>query len=317
MKLQDVLISVFAVFSVLLLGAGILLLDRPGDMAEPVLIAETQQEIVDEAIQPIPLTIDLDERKVALGRDLFHDTLLSADGTVSCASCHTLSHGGVDGSQVSTGINGTSGIINAPTVYNSAFNFRQFWDGRADTLEDQINGPLSNPGEMGTDWKTVLARLNADTDYRQAFGAIYPDGVTRANTEDALAVYQRSLITPNSRFDRYLRGDHMAITPEEKEGYRLFRAYGCIACHQGTNVGGNLYQRFGIMADYFADRGNITIADLGRYNTTGREEDRHVFKVPGLRNVALTAPYFHDGTAENLHEAVRTMGYYQLGRDLT
>jgi cytochrome c peroxidase len=162
----------------------------------------------------------------------------------------------------------------------------------------------------------LLATLRADSDYRRAFAAIYGGDIRREQILDALAAYQRSLVTPNARFDRYLRGEPGAITPEEEHGYRLFKAYGCIACHQGANVGGNLFQKFGIFADPFAGRDAATRADLGRFTITGDEADRHVFRVPSLRNAALTAPYFHDGSAKSLEEAVEIMARNQLGRTL-
>jgi cytochrome c peroxidase len=271
---------------------------------------------VGEAIEPLPQTVALDDRKVLLGQRLFHDARLSADGTVSCASCHNLDMGGVDRLPRSVGIQGQEGSINAPTVFNSGFNYRQFWDGRASSLEDQIDGPLQNPREMGSTWAHALATVVSDPQYRTDFAAVYPNGIDMASVKNALATFERSLITPNSRFDRYLRGDESALTVEELRGYKLFRQVGCVSCHQGMNLGGNLYQKFGIMDDYFSVRGHVTEADLGRYNTTRRDEDRFVFRVPSLRNVAVTAPYFHDASAATLEEAVRVMARYQLGKNM-
>ncbi|MFO1349648.1 MAG: cytochrome-c peroxidase [Gammaproteobacteria bacterium] len=265
-----------------------------------------------EPIQPLP-QVQLDAAKVELGKRLFHDSRLSKDNTLSCASCHSLDKGGTDQSRVSTGVGGAKGPINAPTVLNSGFNFRQFWDGRADTLEDQAAGPVHNPIEMASNWPEVIGKLGQDPHYPNDFAKLYPDGIQGKNIQDAIATFERSLTTP-SRFDDYLNGDANAITAEEKQGYENFKKYGCIACHQGTNVGGNMYQYFGVMGDYFKDRGNETKADLGRYNVTGKEEDRHKFKVPSLRNIALTAPYFHDGSAQTLDDAVKIMVKYQLGR---
>ncbi|MGH7788549.1 MAG: cytochrome-c peroxidase [Candidatus Binatia bacterium] len=270
-----------------------------------------------EPIRPIPLTVELDQRKVRLGGQLFHDPQLSRDGRVSCASCHDLARGGVDHRPRSIGIDGAEGEVNAPTVLNSGFNFKQFWDGRADTLEAQVDGPLQHAKEMGSSWAVVISRLSGSAEYAQAFAAIYPDGVTAANVKDAIAVFERSLFTPHARFDQYLRGDDDVLTADEVEGYRLFKSRGCVSCHQGIGVGGNMFQVFGVMADYFAERGNVTTADLGRFNVTQDEADRHVFKVPSLRNVALTAPYFHDGSAPTLEAAVEVMGTYQLGRPLS
>lgn len=269
-----------------------------------------------EPIRPVPLSLPLDARKVSLGKKLFHEPMLSKNNQVSCASCHDLQKGGTDQRIHSLGINDSKGAINAPTVFNSGFHFKQFWDGRADTLEDQVDGPMQNELEMGSTWPEIVAKLQAAPAYAKAFKEIYPDGLQRQNVKNAIAEFERSLFTPNSRFDKYLRGDDQAITEDEKEGYKKFKTYGCITCHQGVNVGGNMFQPLGIMGDYFADRGNITESDLGRFNVTGNEEDKHVFKVPGLRNIALTAPYFHDGSAPTLEAAVATMAKYQLGREL-
>ena len=268
----------------------------------------------DEPIKPIPLEIKLDGKKVALGEKLFHDKRLSKDNSIACVSCHGLNTGGVDRQAVSTGIGGKKGNINAPTVFNSGFNFRQFWDGRATSLEEQAVGPVHNPLEMGSNWQEVVAKLGKDEALAAQFKQSYADGVQSKNIQDALAVFQRSLITPNARFDKYLRGDKTALTADEHKGYQLFKSYGCVACHQGVNAGGNMFQLFGVMGDYFAKRGNVTEADNGRYNATKNEADKHMFKVPSLRNVALTAPYFHDGSAKTLSDAVDVMFRYQLGR---
>jgi cytochrome c peroxidase len=266
-----------------------------------------------EPITPLPESISLDANKVALGNRLFHDTRLSKDNSVACATCHVLSKGGVDGLPRSLGVGGQEADINAPTVFNSGFNFKQFWNGRAASLEDQIDGPTSNPKELGSGWPEIISKLRQDEYYVSEFSKIYGDFIQPNHVKDAIATFERSLITPNSRFDRYLKGDRHALAPKEIEGYQKFKSYGCIACHQGVNVGGNMYERLGIMDNYFKDRGNITPADLGRFNVTGNMNDAYVFKVPSLRNVALTAPYFHDGSAITLGQAVVTMGKYQLG----
>lgn len=269
----------------------------------------------DEPLHPLPPTPALAPEKVALGRLLFNDVRLSADNSISCASCHSLERGGVDGRPGSIGVGGAIGGINAPSVLNAAHNFRQFWDGRAGTLEEQAGGPVINPIEMASTWPQVLDKLGADLALKRTFERLYPDGLTPGNIRSAIADFERTLPRP-ARFDRWLRGDDAALTADELAGYRLFKRHGCIACHQGVNVGGNLYQRFGVMANYFATKKAITTADLGRYNVTGRDEDRHLFKVPSLRNVARTAPYFHDASAATLEEAVNIMGRYQLGIDL-
>lgn len=268
----------------------------------------------DEPIKPIPPMPSLDKRKVELGDRLFHDKRLSKDNSLSCAGCHNLARGGVDGLATSVGIGGAKGPINAPTVFNSSLNFRQFWDGRAASLEEQAAGPVHNPMEMGSDWAEVLVKLSRDNELVDRFKALYSDGLQAKNIQDAIAVFERSLTTPNARFDKYLKGDKSALSPVEVRGYQLFKAYGCVACHQGVNMGGNMFQTFGVMGDYFGRRGNVTKADLGRYNVTKSDTDKHVFKVPSLRNIALTAPYFHDGSAATLNDAVEVMFRYQLGR---
>ncbi len=290
-------------------------------------ISPEQQPIIatisTEPIQPIPLELKLDEKKVELGDQLFHDPQLSGNNSISCASCHALNQGGTDRLARSIGIQGTAVPVNSPTVYNSGFNFRQFWDGRARTLEEQIEGPINAEAEMGSNWPDIVSKLKQSPEYTYLFNQTYTDGINRDNIKNAIATFERSLNTPNSRFDRFLRGDESALTSEEKEGYRRFKEYGCVSCHQGINVGGNMFQTFGVMRDYFKESvtkkqsGVISKADLGRYNVTGKEEDRYVFKVPSLRNASLTWPYFHDGSATSLEEAVLIMGQYQLGRQLS
>ncbi len=268
-----------------------------------------------EPIKPIPDEIEVHAEKAALGRELFHDPRLSRDDTISCASCHDLRSGGDDGRRVSVGIEGQAGLINSPTVFNSGLNFKQFWDGRAGTLEQQIDDPVQSPLEMGSLWPDVVAKLYQDRDYPRRFKALYPDGISRDSIRNAIAEFMRSLNTPNGRFDRWLKGDEEALDRVEKHGYALFKYYGCVSCHQGANVGGNMFQVFGVLNEYFRKRGNITEADLGRYNVTGNPADRHAFKVPSLRMAARTAPYLHDGSAATLRDAVDAMFEFQLGRD--
>ena len=268
-----------------------------------------------EPIKAIPAEVDVNAEKVALGRALFHDPRLSKDDTTACVSCHDLGNGGDDGRRVSIGVEGQPGTINAPTVFNAGLNFSQFWDGRAGTLEQQIDGPVQSPIELGSLWPEVVAKLYAHESYPERFAALYPDGINRENVKDALAEFMKSLTTPNSRFDRWLNGDTSALNALERHGYALFKHYGCVSCHQGANVGGNMFQVFGVLNDYFKRRGDITDADFGRYNVTGNPEDRHAFKVPSLRMAALTAPYLHDGSAATLRDAVDIMFEFQLGRE--
>ena len=272
-----------------------------------------------EPVRPIDLTLPYDEAKAALGFKLYHDKRLSVDNTISCASCHGLKTAGVDNKQYSEGVEGKLGGVNAPTVYNAVYNFVQFWDGRAATLADQAAGPPVNPVEMASpNFDAIVAKLNKDKKFVREFKKVYPGGISQATITDAIEQFERTLITPNSRFDKYLRGDNSAITAEELEGYELFKKYNCATCHVGKNLGGESYELMGLRKHYFADRGlELTEEDNGRFKQTGVERDRHRFKVPGLRNVALTWPYYHDGTRATLKEAVCDMGTYQSGVSLT
>jgi cytochrome c peroxidase len=268
-----------------------------------------------QEIKPIPQTVKVNADKVALGERLYHDKQLSADGTLSCASCHMLHKGGADGREVSLGVKGQKGGVNSPSVFNSAHNFVQFWDGRAKDLKAQAAGPVANPSEMGETWANVEKKIAADASYADAFKKSYGGKVTQANITDAIAEFEKSLITPDSRFDKFLRGDKAALNATEQKGYALFQEKGCTSCHSGDYLGGESFQM--LNPDYFKDRGGkLTDGDMGRYNVTKQEEDKHNFKVPMLRNVALTAPYFHDGKVKTLDDAVRKMAKYQLGEDL-
>jgi len=270
-----------------------------------------------EPLEALPESVDFDQAKMVLGRALYFDTRLSGDNTISCATCHELGHGGAEPRAVSTGIGGAQGPINSPTVLNARYNLAQFWDGRAADLQAQASGPVANPGEMGSTWEQVLEELKAVPGYAEQFGALYDDGITEANVTDAIAEYEGTLITP-SPFDAYLRGDEDAIDQAQRRGHETFKEVGCTACHTGMNVGGSMYQKMGLVRDWLRDQGReITEADAGRFNHTGEESDRHFFKVPTLRNVANSAPYFHDGSEEDLAGAVRTMGTYQLGIELS
>ena len=268
-----------------------------------------------EPVRPIDLSLPYDEAKAKLGFKLYHDARLSVDNTVSCASCHGLKTAGVDNKQYSEGVEGKLGGVNAPTVYNAVYNFVQFWDGRAATLADQAAGPPVNPVEMASpNFEAIVAKLNADKEFVREFKAVYPEGISQATITDAIEQFERTLITPNSRFDKYLRGDNEAITAEELQGYELFKKYNCATCHVGKNLGGETYELMGLRNHYFEARGlELTEEDNGRFKQTGVERDRHRFKVPGLRNVALTWPYYHDGTRTSLKEAVCDMGTYQVG----
>ncbi len=272
-----------------------------------------------EPVRPVDPEVEVDEAKAALGYALFHDTRLSADNTVSCATCHALETAGVDNHQYSHGVGDQLGGVNAPTVYNAVYNFVQFWDGRAATLADQAAGPPLNPVEMASaSFDEIIAKLQADKDFRKAFEAVYPDGLTQANITDAIEEFEMTLITPDSRFDKWLRGDDSALTADELKGYELFKEFDCATCHVGKNLGGQSYELMGLRRHYFNERGlELTNEDNGRFKETQEERDRHRFKVPGLRNVEHTWPYYHDGTRETLEDAVRDMGLYQSGVELT
>jgi len=278
--------------------------------------AET--EPAEEPIEPLP-EVEVNMDKVFLGRRLYHDPILSGDGTVACATCHMLDHGGAEPRVTSTGIAAQVGPINSPTVLNAHFNFRQFWDGRAADLQEQAAGPISNPIEMGmSSTDEALRRVSADEWYASRFEEIYggDDPISMDNLTDAIAEYERYLVTP-SPFDEYLAGNEEAISEQARRGYATFKETGCTSCHRGVNVGGDMYQKMGVVEDYFEMRGGeLTEADMGRFNVTNEESDRHFFKVPTLRNVAETSPYFHDGSQEELADAVRIMAQVQLGRQL-
>lgn len=290
-----------------LFAAALALLAAAAAMAAP-------NTLPDEPIQPVPASVSVDRTRAELGKALFNDRRFSRDNSVSCASCHAFDQGGAFPAARPTGVGGKAHALNSPTIFNSALNFRQLWSGGQDSIEGVVDQVVKSPLVFGSSWPEVLAKLSADAALATRFKRAYPEGLTAETAANALAEYTRTLNTPNARFDQYLRGNAKAITAEEKAGYDLFKKYGCVACHQGVNVGGNMFQKFGVMGDYFAARGNVTPADYGRFNVTKREADRFVFKVPSLRNVAQTAPYFHDGSARTLPEAVQVMFTYQLGR---
>ena len=271
---------------------------------------------VEEPITPVPRGASLDADKVRLGEMLFHDVRLSGDDARACASCHSLAEGGDDNRARPPGSDGPLLNYNALTVFNVALSLRLNWRGNFRTLEEQNEAVLLDPRLMHTTWEGLLSKLRADRAYREAFATVYGNDPAPAHVLDALATFQRSLTTPDARFDRHLRGERDAITPEEEYGYQLFKDYGCVACHQGVGVGGNLFQRFGIFHAPFSQR-PIRTADLGRFTITGKAADRFVFRVPSLRNVAVTAPYFHDGRAQTLEQAITEMARSQLGRVLT
>ncbi len=274
------------------------------------------------ALQPIPDSLSTDIRKVTLGRKMYNEARVSLDGTLSCATCHVIDKGGADsrGTRTSEGIYGQFGGINAPTVLNAAFNVEQFWNGRAHTLADQAAGPPVNPVEMGDQtWEQICERLKEDASLVAEFQSIYPEGITQATVTDAIAEYEKTLITPNDRLDQMLKGDENALTEEEKKGLAAFMDNSCAVCHVGKTLGGQSFETLGIYEDYYAAReqSNPDIVynddDKGLAGFTGDTADLHRFKVPGLRNISKTSPYFHDGTQATIEDAVRAMFRFELG----
>lgn len=277
-------------------------------------------DLSSEPIKPVKPASNLNQERVSLGRALFHDVRLSSDNTISCASCHSLKHGGADTSAVSTGVGRALGSANTPTVYNSSLNFVQFWNGRAADLLEQVNGPVHNPVEMNSNWPAIVNNLRQDRDLKNRFSTLYADGLNANNIRDAITEFERSLVTLNAPFDRWLSGEESALNDKQQQGYRLFKSYGCISCHQGSNVGGNMYAQFGAVKDiseYFSARGApLSNTDLGRYTATNDKSDLYLFKVPSLRLASRTAPYFHDGSVTRLEDAIKIMGRFQLGREI-
>jgi cytochrome c peroxidase len=254
------------------------------------------------------------DAKVTLGRMLYHDKRLSLAQDISCNSCHDVARYGVDGEKTSPGHKGQRGDRNSPTVYNAGHHVAQFWDGRAATLEDQAKGPILNPGEMAMpDEKAVLAVVESIPEYVKLFKEAFPSdkkAISYDNLAKAIGAFERKLVTP-SRWDRFLEGDAKALTEKEKQGFAIFTKTGCPGCHSGPAVGGGSYQKLGLSKPY-PDQ-----SDLGRYNVTKDEAYKMFFRVPSLRNVEKTAPYFHNGSIATLEEAVKKMGWHQLGKELS
>ncbi len=282
----------------------------------------TKQAIVDDSklklFAPLPASVPAkaagpQEERIALGRMLYYDARLSRNQAVSCNSCHDLAKYGVDGAPTSEGFKGQHGDRNSPTVYNAALHFAQFWDGRAADVEAQAKGPVLNPVEMAMpSEKQVVTVIKSMPEYVAAFQRAFPgekDPVTYDNMALAIGTFERGLLTP-SRWDKFLAGDKTALTADEKNGLHAFLNAGCQTCHAGTLLGGNLYQKLGIMKPY------PDSSDPGRYKVTAVETDKMMFKVPSLRNVAKTAPYFHNGKVVNLDQAVAQMAEFQLGKQL-
>lgn len=261
-----------------------------------------------EPISPIPTDIKVNLAKAKLGQKLFSDTILSKDNSTACISCHNIFKGGADANVVSSGFANKKGNIQSPTVLNSRYNFKQFWNGRARNLIQQADGPINNPAEHNMDAKTVENRVNESLEYKKLFKLVYGTShITYAQVLEAIVEFENALTTPNSKFDKFLR-DEIQLSKDEKEGYILFKQNGCITCHNGINIGGNSFQKMGTFLEYevesnYPDRSKIT----------NNPNHKNVFKVPTLRNINKTAPYFHDGSAKTLKEALTIMAKHNLG----
>ena len=276
---------------------------------------------------PIPKDNPMSTAKVELGKQLFFDPRLSINGTISCNSCHDVAGSGTDNRAVSVGVGAKTGGRNAPTVWNAAFLTAQFWDGRAATLEDQAKGPILNPIEMAMpNEQAVIDRLSSIPGYKEQFIKVFggANALTYDNIAKAIAAYERTLITPNSRFDRYLKGDKKALSAAALRGMKEVGTLGCTGCHNGVNFAGpalpmgeGFYQKFPTFTNNDYVKKYKLDEDVGRFAVTQNVADRHMFRVPTWRNVALTAPYLHNGAVKTLHEAVRVMAKTQLDKDLT
>lgn len=321
---------VLSFVSVVLVAAGLLVVVATAQEQSPPL--EPLQATAVGLFAPLPQMVDnpdnpVTEEKVELGRMLFHDPRLSLSGFVSCNSCHNLASYGVDNLSTSLGHRWAVGPRNAPTVFNAALHTAQFWDGRAADVEEQAQGPVLNPIEMAIPHEGfAVERIASMPGYVERFAAVYPDleePVTYVNIANAIAAFERTLFTP-SRFDDYLLGDADALTAEEKAGLLAFLQNGCVACHRGPALGGNVFARFGIVESYWeATREFVTIdsptmpMDVGLFAVTHDPEDLYVFKAPSLRNITRTYPYFHDGSVWSLRDATQIMARVQIGREIS
>lgn len=267
-------------------------------------------EVRSEPIKPIEPAVVENPAEVQLGKKLFFEPRLSMSGIISCNTCHNLARGGTDNLKTSIGHKWAAGPINAPTVLNSSLALAQFWDGRAADLQEQAAGPIQADIEMGMPHALALQVLQSIPGYVEEFEAVYGESeIDLDMVTAAIAAFEETLVTPNSRFDQWLMGDDDAITAEELAGYKLFKDSGCTVCHNGPAAGGTSFQRMGVIEPY-----QSTSPVEGRSAVTGKDADRFSFKVPTLRNVEYTYPYFHDGEARTLEEAVDIMGRLQLGR---
>jgi len=267
----------------------------------------------EELAKPIQPPKQINLGMVELGKKLYFDPRLSKSGFISCNSCHNLSMGGTDNIPTSIGDKWQQGPINAPTVLNSSLNVAQFWDGRAADLKAQAGGPIANPGEMGFTHELAVGVLETIPEYVREFKVVFgKDKIDIDQVTAAIAEFEKTLVTPNSRFDQFLLGKKDALTADEQAGWKLFKDSGCVACHNGEALGGTSFQKMGLVEPY-----KTTAAAQGRADVTKKDADRMMFKVPTLRNVEMTYPYFHDGAVWTLKEAVDLMGRLQLGKKFT
>lgn len=273
-------------------------------------VTVSAKAMAQEPVEPIAPVKEINLARADLGKKLYFDPRLSKSGFISCNSCHNLSLGGSDNLKTSIGHHWQQGPINSPTVLNSSMSLAQFWDGRAANLKEQAGGPIANPGEMAFTHRLAVSVLTSIPEYRTEFRQVFgSDGIDIDRVTDAIAEFEKTLVTPNSRFDQWLLGDNQAINAEELAGYELFKSSGCVACHNGPALGGTSFQKMGVVEPYATKN-----TSQGLVKVTGNDADRFKFKVPTLRNVELTYPYFHDGGAATLGEAVEVMGHLQLGR---
>ena len=273
----------------------------PGSLTSPA--------VEKEPVTPVYWPDNISQ-EMLLGKQLFFDPELSARRDISCANCHDFSHGGSTPVPRPVNSQGEQTRYNSPSVFNLNSHYLLGWEGQFTDMQAQLNDLIGIKQEMGLDWPTLLSRLDTSPVYPQAFRKVYPDGISRNNIIRAISAFQMALTTP-SPFDAYLQGDKQAISNAARQGYSLFKRYGCSACHQGQAIGANLLQKIGVIKPYAQSAG-----DAGRFNTTGKHNDLQVYRVPSLRNVAETAPYFHNGSVSNLETAVITMGWHQLGRHI-
>lgn len=289
---------------------------------EPILDPNSHPETIEsnelfsKAITAINKVEIKEKSKAKLGLELFLDPRLSSNGQVSCESCHHIFTNGAESIPSSIGVHG-EGPRNSPTLFNISLNTRFFWDGRAASLEQQLDGPIHNPLEMDSNWTDIIQFLTSSEHYSKRFKQEYDGDITEKTIKNALVTFMTTLNTPDAPFDNYLQGDKRAISQVALNGWDKFQQLGCVFCHQGQNVGGNLFQKFGNLTALETQFGDSVKDDLGRFDITGDINDRHVFRVPSLRNVAITAPYFHHGKTETLEEAIIIMARVQLGQELS